>query len=135
MAAVNKWSFNTEDLSQIAIGSFAFAVPVSFSEEAWKLGESLPAINLFLVFLLSVVFLTLFSYQSVFQSDLKNRIMVFLFRIIVAYLIAGVVVCLVLISLNKFPLLMEPGIAIKRLVVVMMPASMGAIIVDSFDKE
>jgi hypothetical protein len=29
----------------------------------------------------------------------------------------------------------EPIIAIKRLIIITMPASMGAIIVDSFDKE
>jgi hypothetical protein len=29
----------------------------------------------------------------------------------------------------------EPAIAIKRLIVITMPASMGAIVVDSFDKE
>jgi uncharacterized membrane protein len=32
-------SFNLEDASQVAIGAFALAVPISFSEEAWKLGE------------------------------------------------------------------------------------------------
>jgi hypothetical protein len=37
--------------------------------------------------------------------------------------------------LDKFPLLTEPAIALKRLIVITMPASMGAIIVDSFDKE
>ena len=53
-------SFNLEDASQVAIGAFALAVPVSFSEEAWKLGETLPLTNLFLVFVLSVVFLKFF---------------------------------------------------------------------------
>ncbi|MBT8118553.1 MAG: DUF2391 family protein [Gammaproteobacteria bacterium] len=128
-------SFNLEDASQVAIGAFALAVPVSFSEEAWKLGESLPLINLLLVFILSVVFLGLFAYQSVFQSNIKYRISVFLLRIVIAYLIAAVVVSLVLIALDKFPLFSEPMVALKRLIIIAMPASMGAIIVDSFDKE
>ena len=101
-------NFNSEDASQVAIGAFALAVPISFSEEAWKLGETLPLINLFLFFLI---------------------------RIVIAYLIAALVVSLVLIALNKFPLLAEPAIALKRLVVITMPTSMGAIIADSFDKE
>ena len=128
-------SFNLEDASQVAIGAFALAVPVSFSEEAWKLGETLPLTNLFLVFVLSVVFLSFFAYESVFQANIKYRISVFLIRIVIAYLIAAVVVTLVLIALNKFPLLTEPVIALKRLIVITMPASMGAIIADSFDKE
>jgi uncharacterized membrane protein len=42
-------SFNLKDASQVAIAAFALAVPVSFSEEAWKLGETLPLTNLLLV--------------------------------------------------------------------------------------
>ena len=128
-------SFNLEDASQVAIGSFALSVPISFSEEAWKIGETLPIQNLLLVFLLSIVFLGFFAYQNVFQANIKYRIPVFVSRIIIAYLLASLVVALVLIALDKFPLLAEPAIALRRLVVITMPASMGAIIVDSFDKE
>jgi uncharacterized membrane protein len=127
--------FNIEDISQISIGAFALAVPVSFSEEAWKLGESLPVSNVLLIFSLSVVFLAFFAYQGVFQGRIKHRIAVFVFRLIVAYLITGCVVALVLFSIDKFPLASEPLTAMKRLIVISMPASMGAIVVDSFDKE
>lgn len=128
-------NFNREDASQIAIGAFALAVPISFSEEAWILGESLPALNICLLLILSVTFLSFFAYESVFRGDIKFRVMVFVFRIVIAYAIASFVVTLVLLSLNKFPLLSDPFLAIRRLVVIAMPASMGAIIVDSFDKE
>lgn len=128
-------NFNTEDASQVAIGAFALAVPISFSEEAWKLGETLPFGNLLLLFVLSVIFLSFFAYENIFQGNIKYRIPAFIIRIIIAYFIAALVVALVLISLNKFPLISEPSIAINRLVVITMPASMGAIIVDSFDKE
>ncbi len=124
-------SFNIEDASQVAIGAFALAVPISFSEEAWKLGETLPFGNLVLLFSLSVAFLCFFAYESIFQGDIKYRVPAFILRII----IAAFVVALVLVSINKFPLFTETDTAIKRLVVITMPASMGAIIVDSFDKE
>ena len=65
-------NLNLEDASQIAIGAFALAVPVSFSEEAWKLGETLPLINLLLIFVLSVVILGFFVYGSVFQANIKS---------------------------------------------------------------
>jgi len=42
---------------------------------------------------------------------------------------------LILISNNKFILLSEPIIAIKRFVVITRPASMVAIVVDSINKE
>lgn len=128
-------NIDMKDIGQIAIGSFAFAVPISFSEEAWRISESLPFTNLTLVFILSVSFLALFAYESVFQGQVVHRIFVFILRIIIAYIISALVVALVLISIDKLPLLTEPIIAIKRLIVITMPASMGAIIVDSFDKE
>ena len=112
------YHFNREDASQVAIGAFALGVPISFSEEAWRLGVTLPALNLAIIFGLSVVFLSFFAYQSVFQGDIKHRVPVFLFRIVVAYTIAAVVVALVLLSLDEFPLFTEPATALRRLVVI-----------------
>lgn len=128
-------SFNLEDASQVTIGAFALAVPISFSEEAWKLGETLPLTNLLMIFILSISFLSFFAYESVFQGNIRLRVPVFLLRIAIAYTIAAIVVALVLFSIDKFPLLTDTLVAFKRLIVITMPASMGAIIVDSFDKE
>jgi uncharacterized membrane protein len=130
-----KFGFNMEDASQVFVGSFALAVPISFSEEAWRLGETLPLTNLMMLFILSVLFLGIYTYQSVFQKDIKDRLLVFIFRIIVAYLMTALVVCLVLLCLNKLPLLADPITSFRRVIVITMPASMGAIVVDSFDKE
>ena len=130
-----KAHFNFEDLSQTFVGAFALAVPISFSEEAWNIGPSLPLLNLLLIFSLSVLFLAFFTYESVFRGDVKHRIGAFFFRLLVAYTIASLVVALLLFALDKFPLILAPEVAIKRLIVITMPASMGAIVVDSFDKE
>ena len=128
-------SLNGEDIAQIVIGASALAVPISFSEEAWVSAIELPLPNLFLVFMLSIGFLALYSYQSLFQASVKNRLFLFIFRMFLAYLLTAIVVAVVLLSLDKLPLLTAPLIALKRIVLVTMPASMGAIIVDSFDKE
>jgi len=130
-----KLNFDLEDASQVAIGAFALAIPISFSEEAWSLSKTLPAENILLITALSVMFLAFFTYESVFQGDITYRIPVFLFRILIAYVVAGLVVALVLTALDKFPIVADPIIAIKRLIIITMPASMGAIIVDAFDKE
>ncbi len=127
--------FNLEDASQVLVGAFALAVPISFSEEAWRLGESLPMLNLLMLLSLSIIFLSFFAYQSVFQSRIRHRVPVFIFRVFIAYSIAAVVVALVLLCLDKLPLVTEPLVAFKRVIVITMPASMGAIVVDSFDKE
>ncbi|ANO32570.1 DUF2391 family protein [Vibrio breoganii] len=130
-----KFSFNMEDASQVFVGAFALAVPISFSEEAWRLGETLPLGNLMMLFALSVIFLGVFTYQSVFQKNVRHRLFVFLFRIFIAYVITALVVSLVLFCLDKLPLLTDPMTSLKRVIVITMPASMGAIVVDSFDKE
>ncbi len=117
------------------IGAFTLAVPISFSEEAWRLGETLALPNLIALICVSVVFLSLYTYQSVFQGNIENRVFSYVIRIIIAYGLASLVVAITLMCLNKFPLFTDPTVAIKRLIVVAMPASMGAIVVDSFDKE
>ncbi|XPV70514.1 MAG: DUF2391 family protein [Halarcobacter sp.] len=132
---INNLRFNLEDASQIIIGAFALAIPISFSEEAWKLSETLPFANLFILLLLSFCFLGFYTYESIFQADIKHRKFAFLFRVFIAYLIAFIVVSLILLSIDKLPLIDETIVAIKRVIVISMPASMGAIIVDGFDKE
>ncbi len=130
-----KFSFNMEDVSQIFVGAFALAVPIAFSEEAWRLGETLPFTNLLMLVILSVLFLAFYTYESVFQHNIKSRLIIFFFRIVVAYLMAALVVALVLFCLDKLPLMEDAITSLKRIIVITMPASMGAIVVDSFDKE
>jgi uncharacterized membrane protein len=130
-----KLSFNIEDASQLVIGAFALAVPISFSEESWRLGETLPTENLFLIFVISFLFLSFFTYSSIFQGNIKNRGLDFVIRIIIAYLLTILVVSIVLFAIEKLPLISDTAIAIKRIIVIAMPASIGGIVVDSFDKE
>lgn len=132
---MDRKNLNFEDISQIVVGAFALSVPISFSEEAWKLGENLPPANLALVVALSFLFLGFYAYQGVFQSNITNRRMTYLLRIVLAYSITVVVVGMVLLSLDKLPLLTDTFLAIKRSLVISMPASMGAIVVDGLDKE
>ena len=45
------------------------------------------------------------------------------------------VVFVILVALNRMPLFSEPVIALKRVIILSFPASMGGVIVDSLDKE
>ena len=127
--------FNKEDASQVMIGSFSLSVPIAFTEEAWNLGESLPWINLLLVLLLSMGSIALFAHQSVFEGDIKNRVLHFMLRLLLGYALALAVVFIVLLALDRLPLLEDPMTALRRILVIGMPASMGAVIVDGLDKE
>jgi hypothetical protein len=126
----------TEELREWCRKRLAFyKVPVEFVLATIPRTSTGKLLNLFMIFTLSIFILGFFTYESVFQANIKHRIPVYLIRIVIAYSIAAIVVSLVLVSLNKFPLLTESTIALKRLVVITMPASMGAIIVDGLDKE
>lgn len=130
-----KLYFNSEDASQIAIGAFAMAMPIAFTQEAWVMAETLPLGNVFLLCTLSLIFLSHYTYFSLFQSNIKQRVASYIIRIFIAYLITLIVVLMILIALNKFPFISDPILSVKRLFIIAMPASLGAIIVDSFDKE
>lgn len=128
-----KLSFNFEDASQIFVGSFALAVPISFSEEAWRLGRLYPQLTYYCCSFVCGA-LGFYTYESVFQKDIVARLPVFIFRIVIAYVMTALVVALVLTCLDKL-LVKRPYCVDQRVIVISMPASMGAIVVDSFDKE
>ena len=126
---------NAEDIIQVIVGASAFSVPVAFSEESWNLGRTLPVQNIILLIVLSLLFTNLYSFYSIFQKNVRHRMGVFISRTLVDYGVTLLVVFVVLFALNRMPLMSEPLIALKRVLVLSFPASMGAVVVDSFDKE
>jgi uncharacterized membrane protein len=126
---------NLEDVIQVIVGSSALSLPVAFAEESWNLSRTLPMINIVLLIILSLVFINLYSIHSIFQGDIKNRVSFFLARTVIDYLITLAVVSLILLALNKLPLITEPIITFKRVIILSFPASMGGVVVDGFDKE
>lgn len=128
-------STNFEDVIQVIVGASALSVPVAFSEEAWDLGRSLPIANIFLLVALSLLFINLYSIHNIFQGNIRHRLLTYLSRTAIDYVITIFVVCVVLLALNHLPVLTEPVVALKRIVILAFPASMGAVVVDSFDKE
>lgn len=126
---------NAEDIIQVIVGASACSVPVAFSEESWNLGRTLPVQNIILLIALSLLFTNLYSFYSIFQKNVRHRMGVFISRTLIDYAVTLLVVFVVLFALNRMPLMSEPIIALKRVLVLSFPASMGAVVVDSFDKE
>ncbi|WP_430816300.1 DUF2391 family protein [Carboxylicivirga sp. RSCT41] len=124
-----------EDLSQLIIGASVLSVPIAFAEEAWNMSRTLPTFNLIVIVLLSLCFISIYAYRGIYQGQIKNRIPTYIFRVLFDYLITFCVVIVVLFALNKLPILSDFDIALKRVIIISFPASMGAIVVDSFDKE
>ena len=128
-------SINTEDIIQVIIGASALTVPVAFSEESWRLSETLPLLNVVVLVFLSLLFISLYSLQGIFQGQIKHRLSHYVFRVIIDYGVSLAVVFIVLFALNRMPIIDDPIIALKRIIILGFPASMGGVIVDGFDKE
>ena len=124
-----------EDLSQLIIGASVLSVPIAFTEEAWDMSRTLPPINLIVVVVLSLAFIGLYAFKGIYEGKVKNRVPTYLLRVFIDYAVTLCVVIIVLFALNKLPVFSDTYIAVKRVIIISFPASMGAIVVDSFDKE
>lgn len=124
-----------EDLSQLIIGASVLCVPIAFTEEAWNLSRTIPTLNLGIIIVLTLLFIGIYAFKGIFQGKVKTRKATFVKRVLIDYAVTLVVVIIVLFALNKLPIQSEPFIAVKRIIIISFPASMGAIVVDSFDKE
>ncbi|MFT6717115.1 MAG: putative membrane protein [Saprospiraceae bacterium] len=128
-------TINRDDIIQVIIGAAALTIPVAFSEEAWKLSRTLPTVNVIILLLLSLLLISLYSIQGIFSGNINHRIIQFISRTFIVYGVTMIVVFLVLFAINRMPILDEPIIALKRIVLISFPASLGGVIVDGFDKE
>jgi uncharacterized membrane protein len=123
--------FNTRDIMQVVIGCSLLAIPVSLSEEAWTLAESLPTLNVAMISLLSFLMIAIFVYFNFYKVTLKGYILEFLKRCIGTYLISLLVVGIILTIIEKCPWGIDNVLAIKRIVIVAFPAAMSGTLSDT----
>lgn len=123
--------FKNRDVMQVVIGSALLAIPVSFTEEAWVLGESLPGINVGMIALLSLVMISVFVYFNFYKVTLKGYVGEFIKRVIGTYLISLLVVGLILTIIQKCPWGMDNILAMKRIIIVAFPAAMSGTLSDT----
>ncbi len=117
------------DLVQIVVGASILAVPVAFTEEVWNLGERLPNRNIGGLMLLSIVFVGLFVYFNFYRGFLRRYAFEFVKRVAAIYLLSLLCVGAILYLVQQLPLA-DPGVALKRAIIVAFPASMSAAVSD-----
>jgi uncharacterized membrane protein len=125
---------NFEDISQIIIGAAVMAIPIAFSEELWKFGETLPIFNIFMLAALSLTIQCFYTYFSLFQGK-EERFFHILFRVLLNYILTFLTVGIILFALNRLSLSPDFLVGFKRIIILSFPASLVAVIVDGFDKE
>lgn len=120
-----------QDFYQIAIGATILAIPVAFTEEVWKMSESLPIFNVVLIFMISIGLLSGFVYANFYRGHLPEYASTLVKRVVITYGLTALVVTTLLILMTKFPLSSDPVVALKRVVIVCLPASMSASLSDA----
>lgn len=123
--------FSLKDISEIVVGSTLLAFPVAITEEVWNLGRELSGFSAMAIVAISIFFLSWFGYATFYHSNLEHHSKEFLIRVIAVYCVTLIVAALILGLFGQFPLLTEPSVAIKRMIIVALPASFCATVVDS----
>lgn len=125
---------NFEDISQIIVGAAVMGIPIAFSEELWEFGETLPVFNILILGVLSLGIQYFYTYYSLFQGK-ENHSFHIIFRVSLNYVLTFLTVGIILFALNRLSLSSDFLVGLKRMIILSFPASLGAVIVDGFDKE
>jgi uncharacterized membrane protein len=123
--------FKPKDVLQIMVGALILAIPVGFTEETWKLGETLPAMNIFSLWALSVVFISAFAYYNYYRGHIKKQWLEFVKRVLTTYILTFAIVALLLFIIQRAPFDTDFILAIKRIIIVSLPSSMAAAVADA----
>lgn len=127
--------FKLKDFLQVLVGASILSVPVGFTEETWRLGESLPFANIIGLCILSLIFISLFTYYKYHHGKPRTpeHTSEFIKRVAFTYISAFIIVSLILVLIERAPWSIDPILALKRTVIVSFPASLSAAIADTFE--
>ena len=123
--------FRPRDLMQVIVGASILAVPVAFTEETWRLGETLPFRNVLILSAISVLFIALFVYFNFYRFAFKGHALEYAKRVLAIYFFSLIVVGALLTVIQKAPWSVDVLLAVKRTLIVAFPASMSAAISDA----
>lgn len=127
--------FHFHDLVQLVVGATLLAIPVGFTEEVWMLGATISHLQAFALMVISVLFITVFVYYNNYRGDFYEHRFEFLKRVLATYIVAFAVVGLILSVIGKAPWTTDFILAIKRVVLVTLPAAMSAAVTDMIKPE
>ena len=122
--------FYFHDFIQVIVGSMLLAIPVGFTQEVWELGYLLSWWKIGALFVVSLLFIGVFHYYNFYQNHFKDHKEEFFTRLIVTYCVAFIAVGCLLYLINQAPWLTETVVALKRTIIVALPASLSAAVAD-----
>jgi len=119
------------DIMQIIVGASVLAIPVGFTEEAWRLGERLPLLNVIMLGVVSIAFIAAFVYFNFYRELFRPYRSEYVKRVIAIYLLSLLTVGILLTIIEVAPWGVDDLLAIKRIIIVTFPASMSAAVSDA----
>lgn len=129
-----KIKFNIQDILQIVVGSFVLAVPVGFTQEVWQMAEGLPLLNMVSIVVLTLFFISIFTYYSYHKEHMNARPKYHIFelgkRVLTTYAISFVIVSILMTAIGVTPWQTNLEMAINIVVLVTFPSAIGAVISD-----
>lgn len=123
--------FRAKDIAQVIVGSSILAIPVGLTQETWEIGAGMPVLNSIFIFLISLTFISILIYYTTYKhvGGFKHKEHL-LKRIIGTYVFSFIVVSVLLSLVGKAPWSTDFIVALKRVVLVSLPASVSAAIAD-----
>ena len=120
-----------EDFFQLVFGALAFGVPAAFTQETWELGETLGSWNYLLLIVLSVTIIALAVFHTGYHThSLKTLEQLYLQRICLSYLIIFMTCAVFLTLISRAPWFTDPFIALQRVIIIGVPATISGITAD-----
>jgi len=116
---------------QVIVGASILAVPVAFTEETWRLGQTLPFRNVQTLSAVSLLFIALFAYFNFYRFAFKGHVLEYVKRAVSIYLFSLLVVSALLTVIQQAPWASNVVLAVKRVLIVAFPASMSAAVSDA----
>ena len=120
-----------EDVVQLIFGSLMLGVPAAFTEEIWVLGGTLTFVHYFLLFILSTTLIALMVFHTGYRiHSIKTLERLYMKRVLLSYLVIILTCAVFLTLIDRAPWFSEPLIAIQRVIVMGVPASISGIAAD-----
>ena len=118
------------DIFQIIIGASMMALPLSFTEETWRLSEELPMGNIISLTVIGFVLMALFVYFNFYRHELRGNLGRYLIRLLAIFFISHAIVAVLLTILMKAPWQSDLLLAIRRVLLIAFPAQLTASVSD-----
>jgi uncharacterized membrane protein len=120
-----------KDVNQMVVGAGALALPVAMSEDTWDIAKNLQPVNVIAMILVAILLIGSFVYASYFHGQFRQHRRLFVRRVLIIYGLTLVVSSISLTLVDQAQWLNDFYLAFKQTVVVALPASFAATIVDN----